>query len=236
MKRVFVFMKRGNKFIDISGRRFGRIIAIEYHSTTTGNSKEARWFCQCDCGKTKVILSSSLRNGLTHSCGCLRAENLTKHGHAKRGQEALYHIWYNMKQRVLDPAHKSFKDYGARGIAICDRWLNSVDDFISDMGPRPAKHTLERKNNDGNYEPSNCVWASMFQQGNNRRTNRWIEHNGERKTISQWSRILNVPEATIGNRNDRGVKIDFPTRKSKKSLIAVTHGVGVVSSHASSVR
>ncbi len=112
--------------------------------------------------------------------------------------------WKDMKARCLNPNAQNYNRYGGRGITICSRWLQSFQNFFDDMGKRPKGMTLERKENNGNYEPGNCIWADRFQQANNTRRNRFIEFNGERHTVSQWARIKGVPRFKIRDLLDSG--------------------------------
>lgn len=158
---------------DIKGKRFERLIAISPTSEKTPGGNII-WWMECDCGKYLLIPTSNLINGHTKSCGCLQ-RNLTikrntKHGHKINGQASKEYItWQNMKNRCLNPKCKRYKDYGGRGITICKRWKNSFKNFLEDMGHKPEMMTLERKNNDGNYEPKNCTWATYKEQRNNQR-------------------------------------------------------------------
>lgn len=122
-----------------------------------------------------------------------------KHGHAQVGKVTReYKIWSNMKQRVLNQNNSDYKLWGGRGIQICDRWLNSFEDFLSDMGPCPPGLTIDRwPNPNGNYEPGNCRWATIQEQGNNRRTNHLLTLNGRTQTIAQWSRELGLKKVTL---------------------------------------
>ncbi len=127
-----------------------------------------------------------------------------KHGGAvigKRFKE--YTVWVCMKGRCYNPRHKKFRIYGGRGIIVCKRWLNSFETFLADMGPRPSGMSLERKNTNGNYEPSNCVWATQKTQQNNRRNNRMLEADGKRLTATQWSKITGISPQRILCRIDR---------------------------------
>lgn len=129
---------------------------------------------------------------------CSRAcfyQGLTVHGFS-RGRDRTYRSWTEMRQRCTNPTCHKWKDYGARGIKICERW-GEFPNFLSDMGERPLGKTLDRIDNNGNYEPSNCRWATPLQQGNNQRTNDLLTFNGSTKALTEWSRILNINQQTL---------------------------------------
>lgn len=162
--------------LNLIGRRFGRLIVVKRaESTAEGRTL---WLCRCDCGKEKVIRGKHLVNGAIRSCGCLHIEVLReqslKHGATRGyGKTPEYESWTCMKNRCFNPKRKSFKDYGGRGIRVCARWLNSFENFLADMGRRPGPgYSIDRKNNDGDYEPGNCRWATSEEQNNNRRPRR----------------------------------------------------------------
>ena len=156
------------KTIDI-GKRFHRL-------TVTGKAPSRDgtfWVCLCDCGQTKVIGGGALRSGSTKSCGCWRRDRIaqanTKHGSAKRGQKTrTFRTWMSMIERCTTPTHHAYKNYGGRGITVSDRWM-SYPNFLADMGERPKGKSIDRINNDGNYEMKNCRWATRKQQANNTR-------------------------------------------------------------------
>lgn len=180
------------------GQRFGRLIVVSYHGANL--HKQTMWNCLCDCGKTKIICNNNIISGNTRSCGCWETESRGKaqktHGESE-GRE--YNIWHHIKYRCLNPNSKNYKDYGGRGIKVCDRWLNSFENFLEDMGKMPTpKHTIDRfPNNDGDYEPANCRWGTKTQQNRNRRSSHWVEYNGKRKVLQEWAIELQVSHKAI---------------------------------------
>lgn len=178
------------RVMDMVGMKVGRLTVNE----RIENSPEgkARWLCACECGGSVSIEGKYLRRGRTHHCGCLRGENSITHGSTiGRQLTSEYRCWKAIKNRCYNHAGPNFVLYGGRGICVCDRWLDSCEAFLTDMGKRPSsKHSIDRIDNDGNYEPSNCRWATGSEQARNRRSTRWIEVNGERLSAADWSRRL----------------------------------------------
>lgn len=157
-----------------------------------GRDNKYHWFCICDCGGTATPRGSSLTSGQTQSCGCYMkdrtSEANTKHGELKKKPKTLeYTAWTNMKDRCYNPNMKSFHNYGGRGIKVCDRWMEFAA-FLSDMGLKPSKaHSLDRIDFNGDYEPSNCRWATYKEQARNRRGNRKIFYLGKYKLLCEWA-------------------------------------------------
>jgi hypothetical protein len=207
--------------IDIAGRRFGRLVAIEATRERFGNYSVG-WLCKCDCGNEKVIGCGRLTLGRTRSCGCLRRDIITTHGATRdRGQTTEYTIWRGIKQRCLSPNYATYSDYGARGITICERWL-SFENFVADMGSRPHGHSVERVDNEKSYSPDNCIWKLSSLQAQNRRSNRTITFNGETLCIAEWSRRTGIPGYCIIARlkrhwsHEKALTTQIPARKSAR--------------------
>jgi hypothetical protein len=147
-----------------AGSTVGRLTLIE----KAGRTKQSRllWKCKCECGTEKVVRDNHLKDGSTSSCGCTR--NI-EHGHARCGNYSpTYYTWKTMRERCSNSNHVHFKYYGGKGVKVCDRW-NDFENFLADMGARPEGRSLNRINNDGDYEKSNCRWATRKEQANNTR-------------------------------------------------------------------
>jgi hypothetical protein len=181
------------------GNVYNRLVVISYSHTKkyVGNSGKGNyivyWNCECSCGNTATIEGRKLKTGHTKSCGCLNQESRSSRGrHKEAGKTREYNIWAQMKMRCYNKNNHAFARYGGRGITVCDEWLNSFERFIQDMGRAPAKHSIERLNNNNGYYKGNCRWASVIEQNNNKRNNVNIEYNNEIKTVSNWCRELGL--------------------------------------------
>lgn len=213
-------------FRDLTGQRFGRLLVSGYAGRIDGDHA---FQCECDCGGTIRTRGYSLTGGQTRSCGCLLAiankTRLTTHGHAG---SAIWRIWSGMKTRCFNPKTKSFARYGDSGITVCDRWVYGEDGktgfecFLADMGPRPSsEHSIDRYPDPfGNYEPSNCRWATRNQQAQNTKAAS-IVFNGERHSAHEWAKIVNLPADQILKRLGRGWSVERsltqPLRKGQNS-------------------
>lgn len=196
---------------NLIGRRFERLVALEVRRGCLANGRKTKihWKCLCDCGNVVFVSKSNLVTGHTKSCGCINIEATkkanTKHGHNRTGKPSSeYTTWASMIQRCVDPKTKRYEDYGGRGITVCERWRD-FSNFIADMGVKPFKEaSIERKNNDGNYEPCNCKWATRTEQGGNKRNNIILTHNGEAKTLLEWSKAVDIKASTLRDRYHQG--------------------------------
>lgn len=192
----------------LTGQTFGRLTVV----TFAGRVNKIRvWQCRCECGNVTTVTTANLVRGHTQSCGCLQRERSSANmrrvafRHGKAGTPE-WNAWMSMFSRCYDPNNKRYSRYGGRGIKVCERWNGSFENFLSDMGPRPSnKHTLDRLDNDGNYEPGNCGWRTKTQQNNNRGSYNVRIQVGDRDlTLAEWSRETGVSEACMTYRRSIG--------------------------------
>lgn len=163
-------------FKDMTGRRFGRLVIIGFAG---GCTDRFRWYCQCDCGNVSVVTKSNLVSGHTTSCGCYHKERKlaasTRHG---KSHTKVHNAWNAMLDRCTNANYEGYPLYGGRGIAVCERW-RVFENFFADMGEPPSpQHSLDRIDVNGNYEPSNCRWATAKEQSRNRRSNVIVTYQG----------------------------------------------------------
>lgn len=187
------------RFIDIEGQTFNRLTVIGYAGKPSSNTL---WYCRCICGGVARTSGYELRKGLTKSCGCWDSEVTARRNFRHGGcGTPEYRTWLNMRNRCFNPRSQDYINYGNRGITVCNRW-DAFENFREDMGSKPSsEHSLERLDNDGNYEPDNCAWALQITQTNNKRNNHRLIYLGQTHTIAEWGRLLNnIPESTIRKR------------------------------------
>jgi len=186
---------------DLSGVRFGMYVALSY-------AGDSSWLCKCDCGTESVVATSNLTTGNSHSCGC-RREHVSRDKALRHGlaDSRIHRSWMSMRRRCEDHNHSAYANYGGRGIVVCARW-QKFENFAADMGPMPRGYTLDRIDVNGNYEPSNCRWASYKQQARNTRTNRLLTCNGETHCVAEWAEIKGMSVKTLGTRLSRGWTIE----------------------------
>lgn len=189
---------------DFTGRVFGMLLVV---GRAERRPPHRQWLCKCDCGNTLIARSSDLTKGHCQSCGCRRGG--VRHGHARTKPSPEYMAWRSMKSRCFSPSNSNYPRYGGRGIRVCERW-QAFENFLADMGARPKGKTLERRNNNGNYELSNCYWATPKQQSNNTRKTLFLEFNGERKSLGTWAEEKGISLKNLRNR----IKYGWPAEKA----------------------
>ncbi len=189
------------KFVDLSGQNFNNWTVIKRVHNRYGN--KTYWLCRCSCGKEKEVMGTTLTSGRSKQCrSCSIKLRFTKHGFCKNRKKTLeYHIWNSIKNRCNNPNISNWKDYGGRGIKICDRWKNSFSNFIKDMGRKPfPKASIDRIDNDGNYCPENCKWASIIEQSRNKRSSKNIDG----LSIREFSRKNNLCRFFVSRKMKEG--------------------------------
>lgn len=195
------------KATDLTGQKFGRLTAVRAERE---KGKRTRWVCRCECGIEHTVDQTHLTRGNTRSCGCLNSEvaALRNNKNAKHGmwKSKEFALWTGMLARCYNKNHDQYPRYGGRGIIVCAEWRDSFQAFFSHMGVRPSpKHSIERNDNNGNYEPANVRWATVLEQANNRRNNRFVEWGGESLTVAQLARRYGLTDNLVGLRVRRGV-------------------------------
>lgn len=184
---------RGKPF-DLTGERFGFLVALKIIGK---KSRQNVWLCKCDCGESHQSTASHLNRGVVKSCGCKKG--FTKHNHCPRsGASSEYSCWRNMKQRCYNQKNPEFKNYGYRGISVCERWLNSFENFVEDMGYKPGEnYSIDRIDVDGNYCPENCRWSTTKDQNDNKRQSVIITAFGETGSLTSMARKYGISPTTL---------------------------------------
>jgi hypothetical protein len=194
--------------LNLIGWKCNKLTVVEF----VGRNKKrvSLWRCLCECGCYRIATSSDLRSLRAKSCGCLFKNNggINKHGNAAK-KTIEYSSWAHMKSRCLNKNHKQYNDYGGRGIKVCESWINSFENFLSDMGKAPSlSHTIERIDVNGDYELNNCKWATRKEQSNNRRSSVLITINGITKNLKHWCEYYGVSISTVCYRRKRGYPME----------------------------
>lgn len=186
--------------VELAGQRFGKWVVLH-------RIKGALWRCKCDCGTEGSIQTGTLRLGKSKSCGCAGKDWCRTHG---REGTSTYNIWAGLIQRCTNPHNREYPRYGGRGIAVCERWLKSFSDFLSDMGEKPAGKSIDRIDNDGNYEPGNCRWATRKEQQRNRSTTAMLTYRGKTLPMAAWAEKLGIKRKIL----ERRIRDGWPLEKA----------------------
>lgn len=188
-------LKKNMPCENLVGRKYGRLTVLKKGEK---KGKRITWLCLCECGNKRIVTGENLKKGNTKSCGCYSLQRIketnTTHGESKT---RLFKILQKMKERCLNENSKHYIDYGGRGISICKEWLNKESGYLNFktwalQNGYKKNLSIDRINNDGNYEPKNCRWVSSKIQANNRRSNRFVEYKGQRKTVAEWAEIAGI--------------------------------------------
>lgn len=202
---------KNNKTKNLIGKKFGRLKVIKY--VGKDENKQRIWLCKCDCGKEKRVSTRYLTSGDTKSCGCLLSDTSREY-YSKLNKThgmthtRLYTKWRGMIDRCYNKNTNGYNNYGGRGIKVCDEWKNNFENFYDWAIKTGYKDglTIDRINVNEDYSPSNCKWATVKEQANNKRNNCYLDYKGEKRTLKQWSEKLNVKYATLKCRKDKGWK------------------------------
>lgn len=194
---------KGHAAKDLAGLAFGQLTVL-YMLPDRSPHRKIVWLCRCECGTEKGITSGHLLSGASRSCGCSHSDQWRTHDMSDRSE---YNTWLQMRSRCANPKAAAYHRYGGRGIGVCERWRD-FSAFLADMGPRPTGTTLDRIDNDGNYEPGNCRWATKKVQVNNTSRNRRIEYGGLCLTVTEWAERIGVTPTALSGRLDNGWTIE----------------------------
>lgn len=201
--------------IDLTGQKYGKLYVKGLYLDIPNRKK--KWLCVCDCGNETIVSGSNLRNGHTKSCLKCGYEStkkaITKHG---QSHTKLFYVWHSMKNRCENPKHKSYEDYGAKGISVCEEWHDSTKFFKWALRNGYEEGLeIDRINVNGNYEPNNCRWVNRTQNANNKSNNKLIEHEGQTKTLAEWSRVYEVNYKNLSRLLLKGYSLDDAVKRLK---------------------
>ena len=190
---------------DVVGKTFGELSALKEIDARAG---QRVFQCLCECGKVTEVLMKRLRSGRTRSCGCLSLRKLSQRAVHGMWKHKLYSTWSSARGRCHNERHKNYKGYGGRGIELCSGWRETPEAFIewieNNLGEKPEGYSLDRINNEGNYEPGNLRWASTAEQNNNTRKNKMISHEGKELQLKEWAEEKQLSMTCLYNRLHRG--------------------------------
>lgn len=198
------------KLVDLTGRTYGRLTVVSRDGNMYG---KVAWLCVCQCGVELRVSGADLKSGNRSSCGCLKIE-VTRQKNYSHGltDSVEYKTWCRMKERCYNPRIKNYADYGGRGISVCPRWLESFENFYTDMGPRPGNgYSIERKNVNAGYSKGNCRWATSKEQARNKRNNRIVRFKGDELSIAELAEMVNKPYNLIYKRIAR---LNWPVERA----------------------
>lgn len=199
---------------ELTGSVFGRLTVL---GKVRSASNRILWDCLCSCGKSSHVRASHLKNGLVVSCGCFAADKNRERATHGMSRSSTHIIWKTMRARCGNPQSPGFKDYGARGITVCRAWDESFEQFLADMGVRPAGMSIERIDNSRGYEPGNCKWATNREQCRNRRSNHLITYSGKTKCRKDWADELGVSPPVLARRIEKlGTDAAFKSIEQEK--------------------
>lgn len=194
--------------VDLTGQVFNRLTVVE---RTIGQAQRVTWKCSCICGNIVLVITAELRNGHTQSCGCLRRDTVRKRNNKVRAAGVVfttreYHAWAAMRRRCNGTWHPSYKNYGGRGIKVCERW-SVFKNFLADMGPMPVGASIDRIDNNRGYTPDNCRWTDRKTQARNRRGCLYLTIDGVSRHIKSWCELRGVKYTSVMSRRRRGVPL-----------------------------
>lgn len=227
---VFHPFPKRKDFNDITGAKFGIMTILGYAGPVVhaAGGRSKYWWVKCECGNVRKISASSLKYDGQQSCGCQTGAQIAKSNttHGKTGTLE-FAIFYVMRDRCNNPNSVMYKDYGGRGIKVCDRWMEhraGLSNFLADMGPRPSRlHSLDRIDNNKGYSPENCRWATKKEQARNRSNNVFVEFKGKSQCLSAWAEEYGIHQSTLGSRLGRGWSMDKALSTGIRSRSHATH-------------
>lgn len=217
----FVGERVSSHMNDLTGKQFGMLTVLNLdHKLKQGRHVRVKWKCLCKCGTLSIVVSDNLVGGHTKSCGCFKVEatriSKTTHGHTSGWTRTrTYRAWSSAKERCNNPLNKGWPNYGGRGIIMHPDWNGSFDSFLSNMGECPPRHTIDRINNNGNYEPGNCRWVTQAVQNRNYSRNVNLTFNGETKIMTDWAILFGIKPRTLSRR----IKLGWPLEKAFSPIV-----------------